>query len=462
MNLYSVREIFELRHSVPVKPRYLAARLFKVGESFGLVDGSGAIWPVCLKATHTAELGLETGSVFRLQLLQPNEERNAGDSGPENETIVCQLLEKLSGSLEGAWLLPGIPDPRLPFISGVSEFRNTWTQFFRTPTTKRLQFLSLRSLLIQRVRHFFLERGFIELDTPVLVASGGVERYLSCFETEYCDHRGKNWTLQLPTSPEMALKKIVVEGAERVFSLAHAFRNSGELSKYHDPEFMMLEWYRRSDDFYSLQNETQRLVEMVSSLIPESRVLPQGKWDSYSVEFLFKEILDIDLSCVADTEEFRKVAAIKSLSITKTDSWDDIFCKLFMEFVEPFLQQKAACFVTHYPRRMGALAAVSQNSSDSVDRFELYLFGVEICNGYRELIDFNEFLVRFESVHLERPDVARDALFESASSIGMYPCVGNALGVDRLISVLMSANEIQSILPWPFSSRFPADTIALE
>jgi lysyl-tRNA synthetase class 2 len=460
MNEYSIREIFELRQTMGLSPRHSVVRIFQFKSHFGLLDGSGAIWPVNVET----EFGVaaELGSVFRVRLLQSEPLERTADSSDGCGQMAFRILEKLSGSVSGDWLLTGIPDPRFPELS-VDVYGSTIeTSFYRTATSDRLRMLASRSRIFQCTRQFFTEKGYMELDTPTLVISGGVERYLNSFITVYRDHRGSDWQMELPTSPEISLKKIVAEGAERVFSLAHAFRNSGELSCFHDPEFMMLEWYRRSDDFLSLQRETQSLVEFLSSVLPSSRLLPQCNWPTYSVVELFKEILDLDLNSFDDTDAFRNVASQKSISITITDTWDDVFCKLFMEYVEPFLKVKEACFVTSYPRRMGALAAVNQNNPRYVDRFELYLFGVEICNGYRELVDYGEYLERVEALRLLRPEMARDPLFESASRVGIYPCVGNALGIDRLISVLLNSNEIQAILPWPFRSRFGVNTIALE
>lgn len=460
MNNYSIREIFELRHTLGLSPRHAVARIFKFKSHYGLLDGSGAIWPV--NAETESNVAIELGSVYRVRLLPSESTDGTVGSSDGCGQLVFRMLEKLSGSVSSQWLLTGIPDPRFPELSVDVDEPSVDTLFYRTATSERLRLLASRSRIFQCTRQFFLETGYMELDTPTLVVSGGVERYLHSFVTVYRDYRGSNWQLELPTSPEMSLKKIVAEGAERVFSLAHAFRNLGELSRFHDPEFMMLEWYRKSDDFLSLQFETQRLVELISSVLPSSRSLPQGNWPVYSVEELFKEILDLDLNSFDDTDVFRKVASKKSISVTVTDTWDDVFCKLFMEYIEPFLMEKEACFVTSYPRRMGALAAVNGTNSRYVDRFELYLFGIEICNGYRELVDYDEYLERVEALQLLRPDMVRDPLFESASRVGIYPCVGNALGIDRLISVLLNSREIQSILPWPFRSRFGVNTIALE
>lgn len=208
--------------------------------------------------------------------------------------------------------------------------------------------------------------------------------------------------------------------------------------------------------------ETQKVVETVAQAVASVHALPQEPWPRYTVEELFRDLMQLDLKVLADTEEFREKAALRSMSIVATDTWDDVFCKLFMEFVEPFLKSEMACFVTNYPKRMGALAATSKSDSFYVDRFELYVLGAEICNGYRELVDTKDYHSRLQGLTAERPEIFLDPQFDSCLTRGIYPCVGNALGLDRLIAILMGANSIQEILPWPFASRFLPRTVALE
>jgi lysyl-tRNA synthetase class 2 len=225
---------------------------------------------------------------------------------------------------------------------------------------------------------------------------------------------------------------------------------------------MMLEWYRIGGTLEDLIRETEKLIADIASGLLGTASLPRRPWPVFSVRELFNSILDIDLEKMSDVQIFRDSASHRCTSVVPTDSWDDVFCKLFMEFVEPILAQKEACFVAYYPQQMGALAAKNTKLNGVVDRFEAYIGGVEICNGYRELIDYEDFLKRVSLVEIERNDISRDPLFEAAMRSGLYPCVGNALGLDRLIAVLRGERDLQSILPWPFASRFPNSTIALE
>jgi lysyl-tRNA synthetase class 2 len=462
MTRYSLREIFELKHIQSCRPRAALGRYFTHQGLPGFSDGSGAIWPVSL-TFDSATMELQEGCIYRLLLSVPQRRPVSNCSpDPAHDFITVESLVQEAGETPHQWTLSFIPDPGHFAPANDTYDGRLVTHYFKTPTSSRLSRLRTRAVAIERTRSLFLSHAYLELDPPTLVPSGGLERYLNSFVTQYTDHRGKQWPLQLPTSPELALKKIMCEGSERIFSLDHAYRNNGELSIHHDPEFLMLEWYRQGDDFDGLMRETQKVVETVAQAVASVHALPQEPWPRYTVEELFRDLMQLDLKVLADTEEFREKAALRSMSIVATDTWDDVFCKLFMEFVEPFLKSEMACFVTNYPKRMGALAATSKSDSFYVDRFELYVLGAEICNGYRELVDTKDYHSRLQGLTAERPEIFLDPQFDSCLTRGIYPCVGNALGLDRLIAILMGANSIQEILPWPFASRFLPRTVALE
>ncbi|NBW81033.1 hypothetical protein EBR21_04695, partial [bacterium] len=429
MKIYSLKEHFELRNTRSVKPRVGFARFFEFRGKPGFADASGAVWPVQLDSPDS-HAKMKAGCIYSFKASGRLNDCQVVSKYRDTETVlVFSGLCHEAGSGVGGWSLNRVADPAtVPDLTGAPESKSG-TFFFQTETARRLRSINRRSDAIQRARTFFVQRGYLELDSPSLVVSGGVERYLKTFKTQYEDHRGQKWQMELPTSPEFSLKKIVAEGAQRVFSLAHAFRNSGELSRHHDPEFMMLEWYRVGGDIKSLLAESQRLILDLADELQCAFALPSKDWPVFNVPELFESILKIDLLQNSDVGIFRATAAEKCSSIVETDSWDDVFCKLFMEFIEPFLAQQKACFVTYYPEQMGALAAKSLEFSGCVDRFEAYIDGVEICNGYRELIDDADYCKRALSVKSARDDISLDPQFESVMRTGLYPCVGNALGL---------------------------------
>jgi lysyl-tRNA synthetase class 2 len=462
MRVYSLKEHFELRNIKSLSGRAGSGRFFKFKNYAGFSDGSGAVWPVLI-ADNTKVEELIEGCVYSFRVRGLPKTQGLISKYRDNETFLSlSEISFESGSEASEWSLFSVTDPlSLPLFRG-TENPLIGSTFLETETSRRLQLLSHRAEALRRARNFFRLRGYVDLDPPQLVVSGGIERYLKTFKTEYCDHRGQTWQMELPTSPEFSLKKIVAEGASRVFALTHAFRNEGELSKHHDPEFMMMEWYRAGDDFNSLIAETEEFIREIGSVIQGRETLPADGWPVFTVSELFHTLLKMKLDEFREVESFRRAAMTKCKSIVCTDTWDDVFCKLFMEFVEPFLSERRACFVKEYPEQMGALAAKATARQGYVDRFEAYIFGVEICNGYRELLDSQDFLVRRDNVVSQRPDVSVDPQFECVMNVGLYPCVGNALGMDRLIALLLGKKSMQDALPWPFASRFGRASIALE
>lgn len=300
------------------------------------------------------------------------------------------------------------------------------------------------------------------METPTLVPSGGVEAYVSSFHTQYRDVRGQSWLLTLPTSPEFALKKLLAEGHSKIFQLSRAYRNNGELARWHEPEFCMLEWYRAGGTLSDVIQDTIDFVLFLEAGLSITPKLPRI-WNRYTVRDLFKTHCKIDLSEVQSENDFRAAALLICNSITSKDDWDSVFCKLFMEKIEPHLKSEQACIVTEYPRRMGALARVALDTS-YVERFEAYLHGVEICNGYYELTDTVDLSQRFENISQNRGDieVKRDHVFEDTMKFGLPPCSGNALGIDRVIAILSGVASIAKLMPIPFLSQFPKNTVAPE
>lgn len=462
MKEYSLKEHFELRNTRSLRPRRGLGRFFLHAGEAGFSDASGVVWPVRLAGDCNAQK-LQKGSIYSFSIGGLLDVHTPVSKYRDNEIFLQVTDLQLQSGEEGAtWELYGIPDPLGLPVELDKVDKPFGTFFFLSETSKRVDVLHQRQLGVECARSFFKASGYLELDPPQLVLSGGVERYLNTFKTQYVDHRAQFWQLELPTSPEFSLKKILAEGVQRIFALTHAFRNQGELSRHHDPEFMMLEWYRIGGTLEDLIFETEKLIVDVAGVLHGVVELPQRPWPVFTVRELFLSILQIDLEKMSDELFFRECATRKCNSIVSTDTWDDVFCKLFMEFIEPFLAQKKACFVAYYPQQMGALAAKSTSAHGVVDRFEAYIEGIEICNGYRELIEYEEYLKRVMQIDNERADLSRDPMFEAVMRSGLYPCVGNALGLDRLIAVLRGERDLQAILPWPFASRFPASTVALE
>jgi lysyl-tRNA synthetase class 2 len=469
--ILTLQQLFELKKVSAVPERVAAGRLFFIDNAMGLCDATGAIFPITL-SENLKDRPLNHGDniTFKCKIIINSPEKNT--SSTYNESVSFQLVDILQHNpCKAEWLNAVIPNP-LPdkqFLQ-ISHYPNLHeAKFFNSATADRAKLIKQRNRGLCRVKQFFCNRGFIYIDTPTLVPSGGIEEYLHPFKTHYTDHRGKVWPLELPTSPEFALKKIMTEGFEKVFQLSRAYRNNGEVSQLHEPEFVMLEWYRSQSKLTDIMLDTEKLVTTLAEFLGSAKDIPK-QWPRFRVDQLFFNILSIRLEEVQERNSFLKIAQPHSPSITDHDDWNTIFCKLFMEKIEPFLTKQKACFVTHYPIQMGALAQaestriINKTSTESVfvERMEAFLYGIEICNGYQELNDCDILTARFQKTLSARSELAADPLFENAMKFGMPSCSGNALGIDRLLAILLEQPSISQLYAIPFLSQFPKNTVAWE
>jgi lysyl-tRNA synthetase class 2 len=456
--LYNLRTLYELRKTKALKTRLTVARVFEHKGSLGLVDASGCLWPVAFPVERPPTPGTSVYCETETSRQQGYHASKYEDNG---YLIAVKNILDLTPCLK-PWPNATLPSPISEMHLTLKDADGGHTQFFSSPASRREKKLEFRRVGLEKTSFFFECRGFKPMETPTLVPSGGVEAYVSSFHTNYTDVRGKQWPLTLPTSPEFALKKLLAEGHQKIYQLSRAYRNAGELARWHEPEFMMLEWYRSGATLQDMMNDTRDLVLFLERSLSFQASLPQ-QWPTHSVRDLFLRHCKLDLSELQDEQAFRSTAQTLSSSITATDDWDSVFCKLFMEKIEPHLANEKACFVTGYPRRMGALARVAADDL-YVERFEAYLHGVEICNGYFELTDTQELNQRFDGIARNRQadEVKRDSIFEDTMGFGLPPCAGNALGIDRTIAILTGLPSIAPLMPIPFLSQFPKNTVAPE
>lgn len=441
MNNYDLKTLFELRTITATRPRISTARVFYHNNRAGVCSASGALWPV----QFGKEASVHSGDVI---VFEGFFEKGLFHIHKIINQVPC--LEE--------WKNQIIPNPIARLDTADKNLDST--SYHPSPSAARFENIKRRNEALERAKQFFSNRGFWNVETPNLVPSGGMEVYLHPFVTEYVDHRNQKWKLQLPTSPEFALKKILTEGVSKIFEVARAFRNGGELSNIHEPEFTMIEWYRVNATLEDILNDTKNLVLVLAEFLGSPLEIPK-QWPVFRVDALFQDLLDLKLEELGDRDLFYKNAKPHSISLVDTDDWDSIFCKLFMEKIEPFLAEQKACFVSHYPIQMGALAA-QEGSKPFACRAEAFLFGVEICNAYLELVDAKNLKSRFESTKKQSAHLAEDPIFENAMNFGLPPCAGNALGIDRLVALLLNESKISSFYPIPFLSQFLKNTIPFE
>ncbi|WP_292532790.1 EF-P lysine aminoacylase EpmA [Methylocystis sp.] len=324
----------------------------------------------------------------------------------------------------------------------------------------RRPFLKVRAAIAAAVRRFLSAEGFAEVETAALQLSGGNETHLSAFATELIGASGERSRLYLHTSPEFSCKKLLAAGEERIFTLAHVFRNR-ERSALHHPEFTLLEWYRAGEPTLRLMEDCAGLLASAARAAGASdfswreRVCdPFGEPEIISVCDAFATHASIDLEALLnDRDGLARAAARDGIRVVDDDSWSDLFSKIMAEKIEPMLGRERPTILTDYPISEAALARANADDPRFADRFELYVCGVELANGFAELPDAAEQRRRFETqmqekrrIYGETYPIDEDFL---AALAEMPQACGVALGFDRLVMLATGAERIEQVLWTP-------------
>jgi len=322
----------------------------------------------------------------------------------------------------------------------------------------RLPFLRRRARLTAATRAFFTARGYTEVETPYAVPSPGEEVHLRAFRTVRERPDGTTEPLWLNTSPEFAMKRLLVAGAGPIFQFARVWRN-GERSALHSPEFTMLEWYRPGAGMDSLIEETAAFLRAVLPPVVTCRGVATdlSLIERLTVAEAFDRYVGADVLATAD--DAPALAAAAGTSLRDRESWEDLFFRLLLERVEPRLGRAHPTFLTHWPAAQAALSRRDPSDPRVAERFELFLCGIELANAFVELTDAAEQRTRFEADRARRhalsgrPDWPLDEDFLTALAHGMPEAAGIALGFDRLAMAASGANRIGQVLWLPERDR---------
>jgi len=330
----------------------------------------------------------------------------------------------------------------------------------------RLPFLEARTRLTAETRAWFTARGYREVETPCLVPAPGMEVHLRGFRTEYLPHigQGDRSTLWLRTSPELALKRLLVGGAGPVFELARVWRN-GEIGRRHAPEFTMLEWYSPGLSLEGLMAETEAFIRaLCPPLVAHESVTTDLSlpFERITCADAFSRWVGIDLLASIRADG---TADANALGARADEGWEDAFFRLLLDHVEPHLGRERASFLTHWPAPQAALARRDPTDVRVALRFELFAGGIELANAFDELTDPAEQASRFalDVAERERLYGAADAWpmdtdFLAALTHGMPAGSGIALGFDRLAMLASGARRIEDVLwlgGFPHGSGLP-------
>jgi lysyl-tRNA synthetase class 2 len=298
---------------------------------------------------------------------------------------------------------------------------------------RRHALLLERARIIARIRSFFAARDFVEVETPTMVPSPGLDVHLAAFEVPT-----PLGTRYLSTSPEFQMKRLLGEGMARIFQIAKAYRKD-ELGERHNPEFTILEWYRTQAAVESVMRDTEQLLATITG--------GTVRLGDRSIDV--RPPLPRVTVCEAFTR-FANKSAEETLAMATHD--EDSFFRIMVDAVEPALaRMPQAVFLTEYPLAQASLARKKPDDPRVAERFELYAAGVELCNGFGELTDAKEQRARFVADQAARktqglPVYPIDERFLAALEQGIPPCAGNALGVDRLVALACGTTEIRAVM----------------
>jgi lysyl-tRNA synthetase class 2 len=334
----------------------------------------------------------------------------------------------------------------------------------------RRPFLVARDRIKAALRDWFNAQGFIEVEAGCLQVSPGNETHLHAFRTEIVGTDLSRRDLYLHTSPEFAMKKLLAAGETKIFAFAPVFRNR-ERGAIHAPEFTMLEWYRTGDPYETLWDDCRAILKIAAETAKHSPWSYRGKTcdpasdlQQLTLNQAFEQLAGIALQetiSPANVDRARLAALSEAAGIHfgVDDTWSDIFSRVLVEKIEPKLGTPHPTILYEYPAHEAALARPSPRDPAVAERFELYVCGVELANGFGELTDANEQRRRFETwmadkarIYGEQYPIDEDFL----SALAMMPLAsGCALGFDRLVMLATGAERVDQVIwtPLPDNAR---------
>jgi lysyl-tRNA synthetase class 2 len=313
--------------------------------------------------------------------------------------------------------------------------------------TGSLEHLRRRAELLRQLRVFFERRGFWEVETPLLSADTVIDRHLDPIRVDCPLGTATPRPYWLQTSPEYGMKRLLAAGATSIYQVTRAFRRD-ECGPLHNPEFTMVEWYRAGDD---LADGMQLLAELADTL------LPGGPTERATYGDVFRHYAGVDPhrvsgEALAAAAHRHGVSIPESLALDDRDSWLHL---LMAEVIQPQLGLAQPLILYDYPASQAALARTRPGDPSVAERFELYVGGIELANGYHELLDAQVLSERQRVHNRWRLRDGKEALPEqsrllAAMRAGLPPCTGVALGFDRLAMVALGATSLAEVMAFPF------------
>ncbi|MFH0750186.1 MAG: EF-P lysine aminoacylase EpmA [Candidatus Gottesmanbacteria bacterium] len=342
---------------------------------------------------------------------------------------------------------------------------NTWRQLRATPKLFGRYFV--RERVIKIIRSFFDKHQFHEVETPILIAHPAAESYLDVFETTLLDRNRNKKVAYLSTSPELALKKLIVAGIGNCYSITKSFRNTETNSNTHMPEFSILEWYRVGSHYEKIMDDCEKLLRSICLQLTKSTILHyQGisfdlnqKWERISVKEAFKQYADVDLDTFFSLKKAQNVSKERGYTILSSTTWEELYNQMFLNEIEPHLGKEKPTIIYGFPNAVAALSKKNEDDPRYANRFEFYIGGLELGDCYEELTDWKEQQKRFDAElaeikRLGKTSYVYDHDFIKALKVGMPETSGIAVGLDRLIMLFGNMTDISDTTFFPSKELF--------
>ena len=363
-------------------------------------------------------------------------------------TLKAQSIQLLTKSLRP------MPDKFHGLSDHETRYRKRYVDLMVNESTQ--QVFILRSKMVSFIRQFLEARGFLEVETPMMhcIPGGATARP---FATH---HHALDRPLFLRVAPELYLKRLVVGGFEKVFEINRNFRNEG-LSTRHNPEFTMLEFYQAYADYHDLMNFSEELLRGLSqALMGTTLIQYQGQAIDFGKPFVRMSVVEsilhmnagLTLADVSTISSLKNILQQKKIALPKEESLGCLQIALFEETVEHLLIEPT--FITEYPTAVSPLARCNNENPDITDRFELFIAGREIANGFSELNDPDDQANRFRNQVMQKEAGDNEAMHYDADYItalefGMPPTAGEGIGIDRLAMLFTDAPSIRDVILFP-------------
>ncbi|MCJ7595123.1 MAG: lysine--tRNA ligase [Desulfobacterales bacterium] len=425
--------------------RIMAIRNFGKASFIHIKDGSGRIQGY----VRRDKVGEEPFKVFKLMDIGDF----VGIRGPFFRTKTGELTILAEGITLLSKSMRPLPEKWHGLTDVETRYRQRYLDLIVNDPVKDV--FIMRSRIIQAIRDFFMERGFLEVETPMMqpIPGGATARPFKTF------HNALGMNLYLRIAPELYLKRLVIGGIDRVFEINRSFRNEG-ISIQHNPEFTMLEFYMAYATYEDLMVLTEQLFSHVLEKILGKTVIDYQNqtidftppWSRISLFDALREMAGLPEKALSDIEAAKEFAGSKGIALSKQESLGKILAKIFDQLVEPELVRPT--FVFGYPTEISPLSRRNDENPDITDRFELFIGGKEIANAFTELNDPMDQRERFmvqASLRESGDDEAQfmDEDYLTAMEYGLPPTAGEGIGIDRVVMLLTDSPSIRDVIFFP-------------